>query len=144
MPLLSRVFRDNRPTDIFREIKKDDIVEFLCDGRGRGGHHRVMIKVEKVNPKTIQGVEQNRSYNPGTPWRIHQETDMYIHEKSLEWKAKYGDPEFKEGDEVTVDSTHLYHAKRHGKVIGKLESGEYEIQFYRQKGAVGPQHLSKK
>lgn len=37
--------------------------------RGRGGHGAFVI-IEKINAKSIVGKERERSYHPGTKWKI--------------------------------------------------------------------------
>lgn len=72
-----------------RNLQVGDVVEFLCNGRGRGNHVRVHAKVTKVNRKTFKALELPRSYSPGTPWIVHFEADpdnysnLYI---DLSWK----------------------------------------------------------
>ncbi len=66
----------NRPNqweyrDAGRNLQVGDMVEFLCNGRGRGGHVRVFAKVTKVNRKTFKALEWNRSYAPGTNWTVN-------------------------------------------------------------------------
>jgi hypothetical protein len=66
----------NRPlmlkfSDAGRNLQVDDVVEFLCNGRGRGGHVRVFAKVTKVNHKTFKATELPRSYAPGTLWNVN-------------------------------------------------------------------------
>lgn len=56
-----------------RSLLPGDMVEFLCNGRGRGGHVRVLAKVTKVNRKTFKAVEWKRSYAPGTNWTVNIE-----------------------------------------------------------------------
>jgi hypothetical protein len=68
----------NRPKmwlykDAERPLQSGDMVEFLCNGRGRGNHVRVFAKVTKVNRKTFKAVEWNRSYAPGTNWTVNIE-----------------------------------------------------------------------
>jgi len=58
-----------------RQICAGDNIGFLCNGRGRGGHYSVRAKVTKVNRKTLQAIEIETSYSPGTPWTIHLETE---------------------------------------------------------------------
>jgi len=53
-------------------VNVGDKVEFTCNGRGRGGHYHVTAVVTKVNRKTIQATEADRSYRPGTLWRLPQ------------------------------------------------------------------------
>ncbi len=72
-----------------RNLQVGDVVEFLCNGRGRGNHVRVHAKVTKVNRKTFKALELPRSYSPGTNWIVHFEADdgnysnIYI---DLTWK----------------------------------------------------------
>lgn len=66
----------NRPsewkyTEAGRNLQVGDIVEFLCNGRGRGNHLRVHAKVTKVNKKTFKALELPRSYSPGTNWTVN-------------------------------------------------------------------------
>lgn len=49
------------------------VIEFTCNGRGRGGHYFVTATVTKVNRKTVAAVECNRSYSPGTRWSVSKE-----------------------------------------------------------------------
>lgn len=56
-----------------RNLQQGDVVSFLCNGRGRGGHVQVFAKVTKVNLKTFKAVECNRSYAPGTNWTVNIE-----------------------------------------------------------------------
>lgn len=53
------------------QLNVGDHVEFLCNGRGRGGHHTVFAMVTKVNKKTFKATEWNRSYAPGTHWTVN-------------------------------------------------------------------------
>ena len=46
------------------------VIEFVCNGNGRGDHFRVAATITKVNPKTVKAVECNRSYRPGTRWVV--------------------------------------------------------------------------
>lgn len=55
-----------------RDVKVGDILYFLCNGRGRGGHYVVHAKVTKVNRITVEATECVRSYGPGTKWKVHQ------------------------------------------------------------------------
>ena len=56
--------------DADRNVREDDIVEFTCNGRGRGGHYKVTALVTKVNAKTFKATELPRSYSPGTRWSV--------------------------------------------------------------------------
>jgi hypothetical protein len=58
-------------SDAGRNIQQGDVVEFLCNGRGRGGHVRVFARVVKVNRKTFKAIELPRSYSPGTNWTVN-------------------------------------------------------------------------
>jgi hypothetical protein len=60
-----------------RNLQQGDVVEFLCNGRGRGGHHRVLAKVTKVNNKTFKALELPRSYKPGTNWTVNFEAALW-------------------------------------------------------------------
>jgi hypothetical protein len=142
--IIARIWIDNRPSSLSRSVKVGDMVRFLCNSKGRGGHHQVTAKVTKLNTKTLNAVEFDRSYSPGVLWRLHEETELEIQEYSSEWKEKFGDPEFKEGDEVVVDKIQMYHGGRTGKVIRKLECGRYEVQFYRQVGKISPSMMTLK
>jgi len=53
------------------DLKVGDVINFLCNGRGRGGHYGVTAKVTKVNRMTVAATEQPRSYSPGMLWRVH-------------------------------------------------------------------------
>jgi len=66
----------NRPrmwkySDAPQGLTVGDMVEFLCNGRGRGNHVRVFAKVTKVNRKTFKAIEWDRSYAPGTNWTVN-------------------------------------------------------------------------
>ena len=52
------------------ELKSGKVIEFTCNGRGRGGHYHVTATITKVNPKTVSAIEANRSYRPGTRWTV--------------------------------------------------------------------------
>lgn len=54
-----------------RPLQEGDVVEFLCNGRGRGNHLRVRVRVTKVNRKTFKGDELPGSYSPGTKWVVN-------------------------------------------------------------------------
>lgn len=71
-------------------LKVGDVVVFLCNGRGRGGHFQVTARVTKVNKKTFKATELPRSYYPGTLWTVNYTPEMedrfgeiHIH---LSWK----------------------------------------------------------
>jgi hypothetical protein len=51
-------------------LKVGDRFDFSCNGSGRGGHYRVGAIVTKVNRKTVAATEAERSYSPGTLWRV--------------------------------------------------------------------------
>ena len=59
-----------------RDLRVGEIVTFLCNGRGRGGHLRVTARVTKVNRKTFRAVEMPGSYRPGTDWSVNIEYAM--------------------------------------------------------------------
>src|SRR3954462_12082748 len=71
--------------DADRDLQIGDVVHFLCNGRGRGGHYRVTARVTKVNKKTFKALELPRSYSPGTRWTVHIDTEDCI-EIDLSWK----------------------------------------------------------
>lgn len=56
-------------------LKVGDRVQFLCNGRGRGGHYRVTAFVTKIKRKTFDCTEAERSYRPGTLWNISKTDD---------------------------------------------------------------------
>ena len=61
------------------QLKVGDRVQFTCNGRGRGGHCNVVAHVTKLNRKTFSAIEDLRSYNPGTLWRVTLDTEnLYI------------------------------------------------------------------
>jgi hypothetical protein len=62
-----------------------DQVEFTCNRRGRGGHYHVTAIVTKINRKTFQATEAERSYRPGTPWTIYLNIEGLYINKGLEW-----------------------------------------------------------
>lgn len=77
-PALPEDWLTNRPLvwrfeNAERNLRAGDVVEFLCNGRGRGGHVRVFAKVTKVNLKTFRALELPRSYSPGTNWTVNIE-----------------------------------------------------------------------
>lgn len=139
------VILDHKSTDTYREIKVGDTLKFLCNGFGRGGHYGVTVKVLKLNPKTIKAIEQDRSYTPGTPWRLDADTEVTIIEFSDDWKSKYADPEFADGDAVKIGPHHLYMANKKGVIRGaRLDCGRYTVQVTKDRSAtVGPAHLTK-
>ena len=53
-----------------RDLSVGDVIQFTCNGRGRGGHYNVTAKITKVNRKTVKAVEHARSYRPGTLWTV--------------------------------------------------------------------------
>ena len=63
-------------SDANRALREGDVVEFLCNGRGRGGHVHVHAKVTKVNRKTFKATELPRSYKPGTLWIVNIDNAM--------------------------------------------------------------------
>src|SRR4051812_43004560 len=56
-----------------RPLLAGDVVEFLCSGRGRGNHLRVLARVTKVNRKTFKAIELPGYYCPTTPWTVNIE-----------------------------------------------------------------------
>jgi len=58
-------------SDAGRDLRVGDVVKFLCNGRGRGGHVAVHARVTKVNRKTFKATELPRSYSPGTLWTVN-------------------------------------------------------------------------
>jgi hypothetical protein len=64
------------------QLKVGDKIDFTCNGSGRGGHYRVGAIVTKVNRKTVAATEAERSYRPGTLWRvaINEDTPAYIYD----------------------------------------------------------------
>lgn len=139
------VMRDHKSTGSYREIKVGDKLEFLCNGYGRGGHYRVTVKVLKLNPKTIKAVEQARSYSPGTTWRIDSSTDVTIIEFSDDWKSKYADPVFADGDKVKIGPDARYNQNAKGTITGpQLDCGRYRVFITKDcSTTVGPAHLTK-
>jgi hypothetical protein len=60
-----------------------DVITFVCNGQGRGGHYHVTCKIEKFNRKTIGAVELPRSYRPGTKWVVNFETESLAIEEGF-------------------------------------------------------------
>lgn len=61
------------------QLKVGDKVSFSCNGSGRGGHYSVTAIVTKLNKKTFKATEAEKSYRPGTPWRISKDIEnLYI------------------------------------------------------------------
>jgi hypothetical protein len=141
------VMRDHRATGTFREIKEGDKINFLCNGKGRGGHLRVTVRVKKINRKTMKAIELDRSYSPGTAWTLHfdylEDSNTTIVEYSPEWIAQYGDPTFEVGDKVVIDRKFIFEAGKKGTVLCLLESGQYKIQLSGRTANVGPGLLQK-
>lgn len=50
-----------------------DSVEFVCNGRGRGGHNMASGTVTRVNKVTFSVVEGANSYRPGTSWNLRND-----------------------------------------------------------------------
>lgn len=60
-------------------LRVGDKVEFTCNGRGRGGHYHVTAIVTNINRKTFEAIEADKSYNPGTLWRLRlEDEEIYI------------------------------------------------------------------
>ena len=61
-------------------------VKFTCNGRGRGGHYNVTAVVTQVRAKSFDVIEAERSYRPGTNWRISfnlsDDETVYIYRES--------------------------------------------------------------
>lgn len=73
-------------SDAERELQLGDVVNFRCNGRGRGGHFNVTARITKVNKKTFKATELPRSYSPGTPWTVnHSDEDSRIY-IDLSWR----------------------------------------------------------
>jgi len=70
-------------------MKINDKVEFTCNGSGRGGHYHVTAVVSKINRKTVDLVEADRSYRPGTRWRIPQTHVERVNGERFAGYAKY-------------------------------------------------------
>jgi hypothetical protein len=60
-------------------------VEFSCNGRGRGGHYHVTAIVTKINRKTFLATEAERSYHPGTLWRLKLDGEGIYINKGMQW-----------------------------------------------------------
>lgn len=63
------------------DLKVGKVIEFLCNGRGRGGHYRVAALVTKINAKTVAATEVYGSYSPMTRWAVHKEQITEIRER---------------------------------------------------------------
>lgn len=50
---------------------------FIPNVRGRGGHGAFVL-ITKFNRKTFEAIERERSYNPGTEWRVHVNSTFSI------------------------------------------------------------------
>lgn len=60
-------------------LKVGDIVEFTCNGKGRGGHYHVAAKVTGIKRKTFVATEHFGSYRPGTIWNLRlDEENLYV------------------------------------------------------------------
>lgn len=66
-----------------------DVVEFTCNGNGRGGHYSVLAIVSKVKRKTVDLTEADRSYRPGTRWNIPQTWVETVNGEKFAGYAKY-------------------------------------------------------
>jgi hypothetical protein len=64
-------------------MKPGMVIEFCCNGRGRGGHYHVAATITKVNPKTVKAIECNRSYSPGTRWIVYKDKISTVREPRL-------------------------------------------------------------
>lgn len=58
------------PTGPLIEYAVGKVIEFSCNGKGRGGNARVTAMITKINPKTVNATECNRSAKPGTSWTV--------------------------------------------------------------------------
>lgn len=47
-----------------------DIIEFICNGNGRGGHYSVSATITKIKRVTFDCTENPGSYYPGTRWNL--------------------------------------------------------------------------
>lgn len=56
--------------ELNRPLRIGDRFEFTCNGSGRGGHYGVTANITKINRKTVDATEAERSYSPGTRWRV--------------------------------------------------------------------------
>lgn len=70
-------------------MKIGDKIEFTCNGRGRGGHYHVTAIVTKVNRKTVDATEAERSYRPGTLWRMPKTHIERVNDEKFAGYAKY-------------------------------------------------------
>ena len=61
-----------------KDLKDGDVIQFTCNGRGRGGHYNVTATVTKVNRKTVKATERERSYRPGTLWNVAVNEDTVV------------------------------------------------------------------
>lgn len=68
-------------------IKVGNIIQFICNGKGRGNHYSVTALVTKLNRKTFDCTEQPRSYAPGTLWRIRFDNDSITFPYTLWYSA---------------------------------------------------------
>lgn len=58
-------------------LQVGDVVRFTGNGKGRGGHCNVTVRVDKINRKTFNATEVEGSYRPGTLWGIGLDTQLY-------------------------------------------------------------------
>ena len=70
--LVSGKWAFSEPTE---PLKVGDIVEFTCNGKGRGEHYHVTAKVTGIKRKTFDATEYIRSYSPGTRWNLKLDTE---------------------------------------------------------------------
>lgn len=60
-------------------LKVGDVVEFKCNGRGRGGHYSVTATVTDIKSKTFLAIESHGSYSPGTIWKMSLDSEsLYV------------------------------------------------------------------
>ena len=72
--------------DANRSLMVGDVIEFTCNGSGRGGHYRVLAVVTKVNKKTFKATEKERSHDPGTLWVYHMDSEDTVYIQNEERK----------------------------------------------------------
>ena len=65
------------------------VIEFTCNGRGRGGHYHVSATVTKINPKTVKAIECTRSYSPGTRWIVAKDQVNKVREPTQPCQCMY-------------------------------------------------------
>ena len=68
-------------------VQVGDIIHFICNGNGRGGHYGVTGLVTKLNRKTFECIEQPGSYYPGILWRLHKDNESITFKYTLWYSA---------------------------------------------------------